>query len=234
MTITSSRTFSKFTDKTAQSYLDTLLSAKQTPDVYRDTMKSLGVILGSKAVELNWLDGPILVASTAEDADFLTKGILDSIKKSSKTALSAVFWNNHYQLPGNAGSVAPVIHKYLQPGYQTAKTLIIAKSVISGSCVVRTNLLALLESVDVESIIIISPVMHKNSQANLLNEFPKSISKKFKFLYFAIDAEKDELGEVKPGIGGQIYKLLGLGDQPVSTGFVPQIVRENFNSLTNV
>ena len=59
----------------------------------------------------------------------------------------------------------------------------------SGSCVIRTNLLALLDSLNlgvIESISVAAPVMHVQSQEKLRKEFPDKICQKFEFLTFAI------------------------------------------------
>ncbi|MCY1562230.1 hypothetical protein D9M68_995900 [compost metagenome] len=68
--------------------------------------------------------------------------------------------------------------------------------------------------------------MHKNSEEALRSEFPDEVSSKFEFIYFAIDAKKDETGEVIPGIGGQIYQLLGIGKQPAHNGYMPALVKK--------
>jgi hypothetical protein len=107
--------------------------------------------------------------------------------------------------------------------------LVVVKSVISGSCVVRTNLLALLERVDVTKIYIVAPVVHKKAESTLINEFPPEVAAKFKFIYLAKDEERDSSGEVIPGIGGHVYQLLGLGDQPSRTGYVPSLVKSLVN-----
>lgn len=225
------RTYSKFADARAKDFLSSLLLSVDNPTQYRSVMKSLGELLGEHASSKISSSDPILVASTAEDADYLASGVIESLmrEKSSKI-FSAVFWNNHYQLPNNKGSLAPIVHEFLEPGYSAAKTLIIVKSVMSGSCVVRTNLLHLLSNTDFERIFVVSPVIHSRSIESLNNEFPKSVSRKFSYLYFAQDSDKDSsTGEVKPGIGGQIYQLLGLGAQPVATSFVPQLVLSKFS-----
>jgi hypothetical protein len=224
------RTYSKFADARAKACLSKLLESIENPGDYRSAMTSLGVLLGEHALSQLSSESPILVASTAEDADFLASGMINALTANSKSKIySAVFWNNHYQLPSGAGSLAPIVHEYLEPGYKSSKTLVIVKSVMSGSCVVRTNLLHLLSSVDFDKIFVVSPVIHTRSIESLNKEFPKKVSKKFSYLYFAEDSAKDNsTGEVKPGIGGQIYKLLGLGAQPVQTSFIPQLVMSKF------
>ena len=57
-------------------------------------------------------------------------------------------------------------------------------------------------------------------------EFPDEIANKFNFISFRIDGERAEDGEVIPGIGGQVYQLLGIGDQPALNGYMPDVVKE--------
>lgn len=217
------RNFSPYATAAAQQALCNLLAHKNAPAKYQETMTAIGHYLGDEVERQIPPTAKCLVASTAEDADFLSRGVIDALAGKHSTK-AAVFWNNHYSIPN--GSVAPVVHKYLQPGFEEANVLIVVKSVISGSCVVRTNILELIERLDTEAIYIASPVMHKNSEESLRKEFPDDISKKFKFIYFATDSEKDLNGEVKPGIGGQIYQLLGMKDQPAKTSFMPELVKK--------
>lgn len=218
------RTYSRFADADAKNALQKLLSSTKEPAQYQAAMKSLGCHLGKILNEILPNDAKCLIASTAEDADFLSLEILNSLRL-KREALVAIFWNNHYSIAN--GSIAPIVHKYLQPNYEKSNHLIIVKSVISGSCVVRTNILALIEKLNVGKIYIASPVMHVLAEDALRSEFPESISSKFEFIYFAKDTKKDgSSGEVIPGIGGQIYKLLGIGDLPVKTGYMPKLVKE--------
>lgn len=218
------RSYSAFAAEEAKISLENLLSFLNSPESYSNEMHKLGSLLGELLGEKISRSESCLVAATAEDADFLGRGIYDSLKREHKTK-AAVFWNNHYQVPGGS-SVAPVVHKFLEPGYESTQVLIIAKSIISGSCVVRTNLLELIEDIQPQKIFIVSPVMHSKSEESLRQEFPRSIADKFEFLVFAIDAERTETGEVRPGIGGDVYPLLGLSDQPARLGFMPKLVQE--------
>ncbi|KPZ21530.1 hypothetical protein [Pseudomonas syringae group genomosp. 3] len=210
-------------NKPALAALQALLESTDDPSRYSDTMLDLGRILGAQLSSVIPVSEKCLVASTAEDADFLTRGIYDCLKIKHLTK-AAVFWNNHYSVAG--GSIAPVVHKFLEPGYQAANVLVIAKAVISGSCVVRTNILELIEDLSVSSIYIVAPVMHSKSEQNLRDEFPEEIADKFVFIYLAVDSEKTFSGEVVPGIGGQIYGLLGMKDQPARVSYMPQLVKQ--------
>ena len=216
------RAYSRFADQIAKSALSDLLASREAPAQYQSAMKLLGQRLGEELNAMLPSSAKCLVASTAEDADYLSSGVLESLQTKHETH-AAVFWNHHYSLP--AGSVAPVVHKYLQPGFEEADSLVVVKSVISGSCVVRTNILALIERLKVNKIYIASPVMHEKAEEALRSEFPDEIADKFVFVYFAKDSKKDEAGEVIPGIGGQIYQLLGIGKQPVHSGYIPSLVR---------
>jgi hypothetical protein len=207
----------------ARSALTALLEARGNPPQYAKIMYQLGAILGERVAGVIPKSDSCLLASTAEDADFLARGIYECLKLQHSTK-AAVFWNNHYSVPG--GSIAPVVHKFLEPGYESSTTLVIAKAVMSGSCVVRTNILELIEQISVEKIYIVSPVMHAKSEQSLRSEFSDEIADKFVFVYLAIDNEKTSEGEVVPGIGGEIYGLLGLPDQPARMSFMPQLVKQ--------
>ena len=67
--------------------------------------------------------------------------------------------------------------------------------------------------------------MYVTAEESLRSEFPRTISDLFELVYFAKDDCREPTGEVRPGIGGQVYQLLGVGDQPSRTGFFPQLVR---------
>lgn len=223
--IDAKRDFSEYANSNAIHLLNDLLESTSSPEKYRNTMLKLGTELGA-SIKAKLINSSCLVISTAEDADFLSRGIIESISSSSNKVYAGVFWNNHYQI-SNGISVAPIVHKYLQQGFESSENLIVAKSVISGSCVVRSNILELIERLDAKRIFIVSPVMHKNAEEKLRSEFPENISARFEFVYFAKDSQRDEnSGEVTPGIGGMVYKLLGLSDQPVRVGYVPQLVKE--------
>lgn len=206
--------------------LEGLLDSKLEPVIYRQHMINLGRFLASTFVDKLSESNKVLLISTAEDADYLLSGVKNQLDIKRIQQRLAIFWNHHHPLGSNGKSVAPILHRFIEDGYRDTDTVIIVKSVMSGSCVVRTNLIAMLEQVRlVDRIYIVSPVMHIDAEKNLEKEFPDEISRKFRFVYFAKDEEKSSSGEVIPGIGGQIYKLLGLGDQPVLTGYIPKLVQ---------
>jgi len=199
---------------------------------YRAAMRSLGESLAEYIADghsklLSDPDRDFYLACTVEDADFLCKGLLDGLshKVTSSTNLKfACFWNERVKSEGY--SVAPIIKSYLEEKSHTKTTVIIAKSVISGACVVKTNLMRMLDEVKPDTVLVVAPVMHADSQDKLKSEFPKSVAEKFEFLYFAKDAETNAAGEVLPGVGGNVYDLLGLGGSKVKNTYLPELVRQ--------
>lgn len=216
------RTFSRFANETAKRALDDLLQAND-PSAYQAVMVQLGTYLGDALDGAISDDDKCLLVSTAEDADYLSYGVLSQLKRKHQVS-TAVFWNNHYTSAG--GSIAPIVHEFIEPGYEQATSLVVVKSVMSGSCVVRTNILALMDKVHAKEIFVLAPVMHSGSEGALRSEFPTEVSSKFKFIYFAKDEERTEDGEVVPGIGGSVYHRLGLSNQPAKTGYMPNLVRQ--------
>lgn len=227
------RSYSDIAVPDARAALQELLNNSHRKDVtgYQKAMYTLGRLLGEALSQRPSLAKAktVLVVSTAEDADFLASGVMAALKASHDIRY-VVFWNNHYALP-NSDSIAPVVNSYYQEGYEDADALVIVKSVISGSCVVKTNLLRLMSQNKklMENVYVASPVMHVDAAKKLKSEFPASISEKFDFAYFALDSQKSG-GDVKPGIGGQVYQLLGLDDQPAKTGYVPDLIKKQFSS----
>ena len=71
-----------------------------------------------------------------------------------------------------------------------------------------------------------APVMYKDGVPNLMKEFPQDIVERFHFVTFAVDEDGTPEGEVVPGIGGMVYRRLGLGDINAKNSYIPQMVLE--------
>jgi hypothetical protein len=195
---------------------------------YAETMYALGTNFGkiiNSKISSNVRK--IAVASTVEDADFLGKGIVDELESNGKHVLLTVFWNKRFKPNVESGiTVAPIIKEFHEKGYENAEILIIIKSIISSSCVVRTNLTRLIEVSDPQRIMVVAPVLLQGATQSLEAEFDPQISKKFEYLFFALDNEKTRDGYVFPGIGGDVYKRLGFEAQETKNKFIPSIVKE--------
>jgi hypothetical protein len=225
------RTFTPFAEKDplARRLVEGLPSLKGDVAGYREQMRALGVHLASGIVrELGSQKiTDICVICTVEDADFLARGLIEELEKSglgSKIHMICM-WNQRIKKDGV--SISPVLKTYEEDFDRNESIFIIVKSIISGACVVRTNLTRAISAANPQRVFVASPVMLKGAEMRLSSEFPDEISKKFEFVHFATDTDKSPDGqEVIPGIGGSVYELLGLGDSTLKNRYMPEIVRE--------
>lgn len=229
------RVFHPNLDRDNYAVVEALSNVNSSPDLFRSSMHKAGAILCDFVLSKKLLqsDTKVLLAVTAEDADFLGKGIVENLAEKKKIQSSlAVFWNNHDQV--GEVSIAPIVNEFIPDVSELAEIdhLIIAKSILSGSCVVKTNLLRLLELMPQHcQISIAAPVCHIESFEKLEAEFPKHISQKFEYFWLAKDSIRDEhTNIVSPGIGGQVYERLDLpqGMQPAKSGYIPELVTQSF------
>ncbi|SHN33750.1 hypothetical protein [Chitinophaga sp. CF418] len=208
--------------------LDRLVDQKTQPQGYADAFYQLGGALSDFIRNSKSLSAKtrITLACSSEDADWLSKGILDRLESHVAKINLAVFWNiRSNAFENSAFAIAPIIKTYVE-SLENVDILIICKSIINTSCVVRTNLTYMIERINPKKIFIASPVLFEKAIPSLENEFPKSISDKFEFFYFAEDNEVTEAGEVIPGIGGSVYHRLGLEDAMKKNKYIPVIVKE--------
>lgn len=214
-------------EKVIRNSLDVLADKTTSVEAYRNAFETLGVELGH-ALAQQVCDVPaeeIMLVCASEDADWLAKGVENGLGK-GKLPVS-VYWstrNTVYQSEnGEKIEISPIVKAYEEP-ITKCRLLVIVKSIISSSCVVKTQLTRLIDRVHPERIVIMAPVIYKDAQPNLLKEFPEEISNKFYFLQFAVDEDRQG-NEVIPGIGGMVYPRLGLGDQDKKNQYIPQMVR---------
>ena len=122
--------------------LNKLIDKKVKSDEYARTMFELGRQFGHIILDrVNSSDTKITLACTVEDADNIGKGIMTVLEENKKEIFLTVFWNKRLTSNKDNGiSVAPIIREFHEEGYTNSPILIIIKSIISSSCVVRTNL----------------------------------------------------------------------------------------------
>lgn len=187
---------------------------------YRNTFYSIGAEFASILNERIHDACSIALACASEDADWLAKGIIEHFKSSLDLC---VYWSNRHNLGRDSDNNLlefAAIEKSYEEINENVDTLIITKSIISSSCVIKSQIMRLTSKYDFNKIYIVSPVMYKDAEMNLREEFPESIYRLFEFIYFAIDEDKDEKGWVVPGIGGSVYEKLGV----VSRTYYPKIL----------
>ncbi len=221
----------RWADQHTVALLNQLIDKDTLPVAYRQVMYDLGTSFGKILLTSVAADKSVSVACTVEDADYLTKGLVDVLEPNRKTFVT-VFWNKRFKPNVENGlSVAPILKEYHDLGYTNGKILVITKSIISSSCVVRTNLIRLMEDINPEVIFIVAPVLKNGAIDKLQSEFPPHIIDKFQFIYFSIDDALDAEGMVQPGIGGDVYKRLGYGGQDSKNKTIPLIVKERRNRV---
>jgi hypothetical protein len=209
------------------SLLEKLVDKTTESQEYAQTMYSLGNEFGALILDRIMYDENIVLASTVEDADYLGKGIIDVLEKYGKKVFLTVFWNKRFNpSEENNIAIAPIVKEFHETQNENIGTVIIIKSIISSSCVVRTNLTKLIEESSPRHILIVAPVLLRGATENLESEFSDDIKSRFNYLYFAEDDQKSDDGFVYPGIGGDVYQRLGFESQKEKNSYVPKIVKE--------
>lgn len=217
-------------DASARLLVDTISDLTISVEQYRSIMRELGKVLAAsvcqKISDQNSSD--LYVVCTVEDADFLARGVIDELTLrgfQSRIKLMCL-WNGKIHDEGL--SLSPVLRQYKEAQSSPTASFIVVKSIISGACVVKTNLTRAISSMAPEQVFVVSPVLLKGAQERLSREFPAEISNKFQYVWLATDSEKN--GEnVIPGIGGSVYERLGLGDENEKNKYTPAIVKERRN-----
>ncbi|NHZ92483.1 hypothetical protein F2P45_26255 [Massilia sp. CCM 8733] len=225
------RTFTSYSnhDPVARQLVEELHTIQNNPLKYRDQMRQIGKHLGAGvAPQLDkGLENDICVVCTVEDADFLGRGLIEELEQrgfGSRLHLICL-WND--KISKNGVSLSPITRQYKEDFDPKHSTFVVVKAIISGACVVKTNLTRAISFADPSEIFVASPVMLVGAEDRLAQEFPDAISSKFKFVHFVTDSEKAADGEsVLPGIGGSLYELLGLGNRTEKNRYVPDIVKE--------
>lgn len=226
--MTQGRTFTDFAKKTpkAMALLDELLEHKGDVAHYRENMRMLGEHLATSLLPLLHMEKNknICVICTVEDADYLASGLIKILENNFKKIRLLCMWNERIEQHGV--SISPIRKSYIEDYSKENAIFIVVKSIISGSCVVKTNLTRAITDTNPKKVFVVAPVMHKNAKDNLEKEFPKKISELFEYINFATDSEKSEDGsDVIPGIGGSVYELYGFENEAAKNKYIPELVR---------
>jgi hypothetical protein len=218
----------KVKSEAVRKQLDLLVRPSTPPDIYQSVMRELGMALGKRIDALAGHKRRCLVVCTPEDADFLAVGLLKALSSSVKELGFACFWHHRSRpdVPKDTDldlDVAPIVKRYEEPTAKSLDFIVIVKSIISSGCVVKHNLLDLIDRKEPAEIFVAAPVIYRGADKALKCDFPVGVSKRFRFVYFAEDDTRDRDGIVSPGIGGNVYRRLGLSEREQT---VPSIVKE--------
>ena len=206
--------------------LEALADKTTGVEEYRKAFHMLGEELGKvlaheyKAISAEHT----MLVCASEDADWLATGVESGFGRGELK--KSVYWSSrevvHINEDGSKVEISPIEKAYEEP-IECCELLVIVKSIISTSCVVKTQLTRLIGKISPKQIAILAPVMYKDGIPNLKREFPEEISSRFKFVTFAIDDERVG-SEVVPGIGGMVYPRLGLVDMETKNHYIPEMV----------
>lgn len=210
--------------------LDRLADLALPADAYGAAMRSVGRTLGGCFARAASVEGKaVYLAVTVEDADYLAAGIAESLDAAGARLSVACFWNTRRKAGGFKWlDVAPIVNEYREPIPDALDHLIVVKSIISGACVVKTNLMHLLDLVNPREIHIMAPVMLRGAEARLSAEFDTGVAERFRYWLLATDEDKDADGNVLPGIGGEIYGRLGFTGQTGKNAYYPEFIKQRF------
>jgi hypothetical protein len=229
------REYSKYSSKdpSGTRLIDELPYLTQDVLGYQEHMRQIGCHLVQAFeddLQVNLTSGEICIVCTVEDADFLARGVierLDYMGLGDRVRLLCL-WNENIREPGIR--LSPIVKQYKEAFEKKNPIFIIVKSIISGACVVKTNLSRALSQAEPTKIYVVSPVILEGAEKRLEREFPPSVSSKFQFVWFASDKEK--IGDsVIPGIGGSVYELLGFKNSEDKNKYMPTIVKERRESF---
>lgn len=201
-------------------------------DDYRQAFYDIGVELGRIINHfLKYIpDHEVMFSFANEDADWLGSGVMEGGDKNE--AHVSVFWNSREKV-GTINKrkieISPIIKSYEEP-ITRCQVLVIVKSIINTSCVVKTQLNRLISNIKPDNILVLAPVMYKDAEKSLSNEFPTTVSNKFQFISFAID-DQVKNNTVIPGVGGQVYSRLGLGDTVKKNSYTPNLVIKRMQNM---
>ena len=221
--MTDNRHFEPWITDGVRRNLESLVRHADVPETYRTAMHALGVDL---ALELSrHFEGTrdLVLICTAEDADYLARGVLERLTM-KHTVHVVCYWSERFTVAGR--EMAPIIGRYVEPLNPAQLTdIVIVKSIISSSCSVRTHLTEFLDEVKAQvPIYIVAPVMYREAPHWLEREFPRRISRQFRYLTCAVDDVRLDDGIVVPGIGGSVYRNLGLGDVAAKNRLRPRLI----------
>lgn len=221
------RLYSNLINDEAKRWLAVIADRSTSHQIYQDAMTQLGRSLGSAmADEIGDTSQNVYLVATAEDADFLALGVLRQLETRQSSVGFACFWNERTSLFGlSTLAVAPILKQYTEPA-ERVDTLIVVKSIISGGCIVRTNLQNIIKHIQPRQIFIAAPVMYHRAEVSLREAFSAQVANKFRFFYLALDDERSQEGVVIPGIGGMVYDRLGFNGQIEKNSYIPTIVKQ--------
>ncbi len=139
----------------------------------------------------------------------------------------SVFWNDRRSFGDKVKfEVAPIIRRYSEPLAASVDALVVLKSIVADGCTVKTNIQEVVAHATPARIVVASPVVLVGAPDRVREDFGSPTADDFEFVYLAEDDSRGDDGMVVPGIGGEVYRLLGLGGKAEAVRYRPAILDE--------
>lgn len=199
------------------------LFGAEAPDTstYSQGMRKLGRELGEQIVKGLAPDvQKICLACVVEDADFFAQGVLEILEaRDAMQVALACFWNEKSidVCDMDDFDIAPILKSYIEPA-ANATVLVVAKSIISGGCVVATNIMNLIGKLRPTKIFVVAPVMVDGAKNRLEQHFSNETLKLFEYKTLAVQFGRGE--------GKSIYERYGWKGSDDKNKYLPAIVKE--------
>lgn len=179
---------------------------------FQRAMHDCGVALGEVMLSgLATVPTRMCVMAPAEDADGIARGVCEYLKSKGVEVRLLCFWSRVERLYEEGVNVAPILRTFAEPGFEESELLVAVQSFVGDGTVLKTNITAAFQHFNPSKIHVLAPALHVELKADLLPQFPASLSDGFDFHTFVYDSELDrDTGELKPGIGGHGYERHGL------------------------
>jgi len=214
------RSFTANADNRSRELIAAIFNPKTSTDAYRKAMyqlgQRLGLVLASKIPQGK--NNECCVACTVEDADYLAAGFIEALEQSRQDLAIhlACFWNepSFDAHDMKEFDVSRIIKTYKEPTGDKSY-LIVLKSIISGGCVVATNITHLIGTMNPEKIYIVAPLMLSDSPKRLRKHFGQLV-RRFDYINLATDSERAR--------GVNVYQSYGWQDADDKNVAVPKIV----------
>lgn len=223
------RRYSKWATQDDQTLLKDLLDSVGSPSDYQAAMVALGRRLGDITAASLSINTEAAIVTTAEDADFLSRGIVEAFEQhlGARHVHLVCFWNDRRTLGDTVKlDVAPIVDRYMESLPTKLDILVVAKSIVAEGCTVRTNIQEIAHTTAPGRIVVLSPVVLKGAPGRIRGSFRGRVAEAMTFTYIAEDSDCDETGNVLPGIGGQVYNLLGFASREDAQRHLPKILEE--------
>src|SRR5438552_3920134 len=138
-----SRAFTAYADDFVKAQLEALAAADTSVETFRQLMRAVGHRIADLTFDIapDVRDHPVCVLCTVEDADFLARGIVERLESNGLAhdrVSRACFWNERVRRFDDENDdsidVAPIIKQYRELDDVRDAVLIVAKSIIRGTC----------------------------------------------------------------------------------------------------